>query len=325
MRKRILPILFTVVIVYCLAFPLRMAESVADGLTLWYHSILPTLLPFCIFSNIIVQTGIYDRALTRLAPLFQVFYPVKSPLIYPLIAGFLFGFPIGSKICADLCHAGKISSREAETVSCISNNFGPAFLYNYLFRKIFSGQLPAAAVYAACYLPPLLIGRFALSRLYSDERVPKKKKDSLFNCRSTAGKKKNEKPTSGSPVSMKILDAGIMDGFSTMVKLAGYIILSALMADMIRSLPLQNDLLQCISVGLIEITNGINYVSQLSAGLIPKALLTVGIVNLGGISGLMQTHSMMRETGFRLQHYLAFRILCSLAGLLLMGIILRMC
>ncbi|MCD8045919.1 MAG: hypothetical protein LUE90_04645 [Clostridiales bacterium] len=310
MRKRILPILFTVIIVYCLAFPLRMAESVADGLTLWYHSILPTLLPFCIFSNIIVQTGIYDRALTRLAPLFQVFYPVKSPLIYPLIAGFLFGFPIGSKICADLYHAGKISSREAETVSCISNNFGPAFLYNYLFRNIFSGQLPATAVYVACYLPPLLIGRFALSRLYSNERIPKKE---------------NEKPTSGSPVSMKILDAGIMDGFSTMVKLAGYIILSALMADMIRSLPFQNNLLQCISVGLIEITNGINYVSQLSAGLIPKALLTVGIVNLGGISGLMQTHSMMRETGFRLQHYLAFRILCSLTGLLLMGIILRMC
>ncbi|MCD8152528.1 MAG: hypothetical protein LUD71_05585 [Clostridiales bacterium] len=308
MRKRILPILFTVVIVYCLVFPLRMAESVADGLTLWYHSILPTLLPFCIFSNIIVQTGIYDRALTRLAPLFQVFYPVKSPLIYPLIAGFLFGFPLGSKICADLCHAGKISSREVETVSCISNNFGLAFLYNYLFQKIFSGQLPAAAVYAACYLPPLLIGRFALSRLYSDEQIPKKK---------------NEKPTSGSPVSMKILDAGIMDGFSTMVKLAGYIILSALMADMIRSLPFQNDVLQCISVGLIEITNGINYVSQLSAGLIPKALLTVGIVNLGGISGLMQTHSMMRETGFRLQRYLAFRILCSLTGLLLMGIILR--
>ncbi|MCC8150764.1 MAG: hypothetical protein LIO96_04750 [Lachnospiraceae bacterium] len=166
MRHKILSILLAFIIVYCLAFPQRMAESAAGGLTLWYRSILPTLLPFSIFSSVIVQSGIYDRFFERLYPLFRIIYPVRSPLIYPLIAGFLFGFPLGSKLCADLYHAGKISSGEVEAVSCISNHFGPAFLYNYLYRNLFQNELPAFAVLTACYLPPLLLGRIRLHQLY---------------------------------------------------------------------------------------------------------------------------------------------------------------
>lgn len=304
MKKKIIPLLLTLIIIYCLIFPVRMAQSISNGLTLWYHSILPTLLPFSIFSNIIVQSGVYDHVFERMYPLFKKVYPVRSPLIYPLAAGFLFGFPLGSKICADLYHAGKITQKEAELISSISNNYGPAFLYNYMFQSIFEGQIPAVFVFTACYLPPLLLGRIHL-HLYYRKKMPEQAPSAI-----------HKKPTSRSQINIKIIDAGIMDGFTTMIKLAGYIMLSALLADMIKELPFNNGILQCICIGAIEITNGIHQTALLQNGILIKSILVIGIVNFGSFSGLCQTYSMMKTTGIRMKNYLYFKLMCSLCGIL---------
>lgn len=84
-----------------------LAKSAANGLYLWYHSVLPTLLPFGILSGIILRTGMYDAILERISPFLKGIYPLRPPLFYPLIAGYLFGFPLGSKLCADLYDLGK--------------------------------------------------------------------------------------------------------------------------------------------------------------------------------------------------------------------------
>lgn len=304
MRKKIIPLLLALLIIYCLVFPVKMAQSISGGLTLWYHSILPTLLPFSIFSNIIVQSGVYDHLFDRMYPVFRKIYPVRSPLIYPLAAGFLFGFPLGSKICADLYQTGKVTKKEAELVSSISNNYGPAFLYNYLIQNIFAGEIPAVYIFAACYLPPLLLGRICLARYYG-------------SCTAAMKTCQNKKPASRSQISIKIIDAGIMDGFTTMIKLAGYIILCALLADMIKVLPLQNEILKCICIGAMEITNGIHQISFLPKEALVKTILAVGLVNFGGISGLCQTYSMLKTAGIHIKSYLPFKLACSLLGILL--------
>ena len=302
MKKKLFSLGLALIVIYCLICPRQMAVSVTNGLTLWYHSILPTLLPFCIFSNIIIQSGIYDTIFEKMYPAFRYLYPVRSPLIYPLIAGFLFGFPLGSKICADLHQAGKITTAEAQLISCISNNFGPAFLYNYMVIGLFQGTISTFSLLLCCYLPSFILGRIML--LFN------KKQDYPKSITNTY-----KKPTSGSQISMKILDAGIMDGFTTMLKLAGYILLSALMSDILKSIPFRNDILHCIGTGILEITNGIHSVSCLETNTLTKAIISIGIVNFGGISGILQTYAMMRNTGIRIQRYIIFKILCSLMGI----------
>ena len=162
MKKIFSILIFTLCLLYCIVRPRQIALATAGGLALWYHSVLPTLLPFSILSGIMVRSGIYDSLSERIYPWFSKIYPVRAPLIYPLIAGFLFGFPLGSKICADLYDTGKITAKEAEVISCISNNFGPAFLYNYMVLSLNGGFLSGWMLLLICYLPPLLLGRFVL-------------------------------------------------------------------------------------------------------------------------------------------------------------------
>ena len=305
MKKKIVAILFALLILYCLLFPGRMSLAVTDGLTLWYRSILPTLLPFSIFSNIVIRTGVYDRFFRRMSPAFRILYPVRSPLIYPLLAGFLFGFPLGSKICAELCRMGKITPKEAEIISSVSNNFGPGFLHNYLYLRVLDGQIHLPVIIASCYLPPLLLGRIPLCRYY------RKNTDFPY-----------EKPASGSQINMEILDAGIMNGFKTMIRLAGYILLSSLLADAVRNLPLSNDILRTVCIGAMEITNGLQQIEKTGFEPAMKGILAVGIVNFGGISGLCQTYSMLNSTGVRIRNYVLFKLMCSLCGTLIIFILL---
>ena len=190
----------------------------------------------------------YDAILERISPFLKGIYPLRPPLFYPLIAGYLFGFPLGSKLCADLYDLGKISKNEAVRVSCISNNFGPAFVVNYVLAALPEGVMPDWMFLAICYGTPLLLGWFMLWR--APENPPEKNSEKM--------------PASRSEITLKIIDDGIMNGFTTMIKLAGYIMLFSIAADFAGHLPLPGTALSGCVIGLLEITNGIYTVSGTS-------------------------------------------------------------
>ena len=46
MKKIFSILIFTLCLLYCIVRPRQIALATAGGLALWYHSVLPTLLPF---------------------------------------------------------------------------------------------------------------------------------------------------------------------------------------------------------------------------------------------------------------------------------------
>ena len=263
MKKKLFILCITICIGYGIICPDLLAKSAANGLYLWYHSVLPTLLPFGILSGIILRTGMYDAILERISPFLKGIYPLRPPLFYPLIAGYLFGFPLGSKLCADLYDLGKISKNEA------------------------------IRVLAICYGTPLLLGWFMLWR--APENPPEKNSEKM--------------PASRSEITLKIIDDGIMNGFTTMIKLAGYIMLFSIAADFAGHLPLPGTALSGCVIGLLEITNGIYTVSGTEWPAEIKYLSAMAMVSFGGISGICQTASMLAKLQSSIRTYVIFKLL----------------
>ncbi len=301
MKKKLLAILLALCICYGILFPKLFAAAAANGLYLWYHSVLPTLLPFSILSGIVIHTGIYDTVFDKISPVLGHIYPLRAPLFFPLIAGFLFGFPLGSKLCADLYHVGKISKEEAVTVSCISNNFGPAFLYNYVFASLPENHMPGWLFLLLCYLPPFLLGRILIFTVHS----------------SVPGKCSEKMPASRFEINLTIIDDGIMNGFTTMIKLAGYIMFFSIAADMMQHVPFQHPAVSCCFAGFLEITNGIYALTCTNLSPTGQYLLATAFVSFGGLSGIFQTASMMSELKTGMRTYVKFRICNTFATVLL--------
>lgn len=110
-------------------------------------------------------------------------------------------------------------------------------------------------------------------------------------------------------MNLQLIDAGIMNGFETLAKLGGYIIMFAILAQMTTLLPITNPILKCLLIGLTEITNGISYTAGQGLGFSPAYPLMIAFTAFGGLSGFAQTASMVKDSGFSMLPYLKMKLL----------------
>lgn len=293
MKKFIYTIIISVFLLYILVFPQDAVQAAALGLSLWHEKLLPTLLPFSILSYILIHSGLLDGFARAMHRLLKPIFPVSSAGIFPLTAGMLFGFPMGSKITAELVSAGKMTREEGERLYCICNNISPMFISSFILNDCLKRPDLRLPTYLILYAPPLA--------LYMVQNRKRHFASPLEDAQ--------KKPTS---MSFQIIDAGIMNGFETLAKLGGYIVMFAILAQMTRLLPIKAPLAHCLLLGFTEITNGIAYTASQSLGFQQAYPMILAFTAFGGLSGLAQTSSMVKEAGFPLSRYFQTKLLATL-------------
>ena len=309
MKKKLIFLCLLLFISYILTAPKDAVNAASVGLVLWYTRVLPTLLPFVILSNILMgrssrSATIRMQYLNKItAPLVSRLIPVSDNGAFVLLSGFLFGFPIGSKNCAALLASGKITRREADVLFIITNNISPVFVTSFILYTQLKLSHLSAVTLLILYFPALLLGSILLS---ADARRTKGR--TAFHAQ--------KQPASGSQMNFKIIDTGIMDGFETLTRLGGYIMLFSMIASLLQKLPIPH-ILTLILTGMVEITNGI---AMLPDSGLPKStqyVLAVVYTAFGGLSGIAQTSSMIRDTPLSIKRYcIAKLLLAACCGLL---------
>ena len=124
-------------------------------------------------------------------------------------------------------------------------------------------------------------------------------------------------------MSFQIIDAGIMNGFETLAKLGGYIILFAIFAQMTMLLPISNPTLKCILIGFTEITNGISYTASQQMDFQTTYPLLLAYTAFGGLSGFAQTASMVKESNFSMVPYFLTKLFQTACAFLLAHYLVR--
>lgn len=327
MKKNIYFIVLSVLVLYILLFPQDAVKAASVGLILWYTKMLPTLLPFAILSYIFVATDILNAFTVILHKFLRHILPISSAGIYPLMAGFLFGFPMGSRITAQMVEHGQMDYQEGCRIFSICNNISPAFITSYILSTCLKRPDLTLVTFVILYAPPLVY--FVLDAGFQTRKNHKKQPFHVLHAQtgpetqtashqSGAGHPVSTKnAASRSQINFKIIDAGIMNGFETLTKLGGYIMMFAIFAQMTTLIPFPGHLLNCILTGLMEITNGISCISMAPLTFETKYLLMIFCTAFGGFSGLAQTASMTKAAGFPMKKYLRTKIICSIASVFL--------
>lgn len=109
-------------------------------------------------------------------------------------------------------------------------------------------------------------------------------------------------------MNFQLIDDGIMNGFETLAKLGGYIMLFAILAQMTTLLPVSNQYLRCILIGFTEITNGVAYTAGTNMAFSKTYPLIMAYTAFGGLSGLAQTASMVKDAHFPLKPYIRTKL-----------------
>ncbi len=308
MKKKLIFLGILIFILYILLFPQAAVNAAARGLLLWYERVLPSLLPFSILSNILIYSN-YLAYLTRyLYPLTSFLLPGSRESSFAVVSGFLFGFPMGSKNCAELLKCGRISREEAELLFIITNNISPVFISSYILYQELKLPSLTGISYLVLFLPPLAAGALLLRR--------KRKAALRLSPKDAVSSAAQKRPASESQMNFKIIDAGIMDGFETLTRLGGYIMLFSIFASMLDQLPWPMEA-KVLLTGITEITNGIHKLQELPMPASGRYVLAMAFTAFGGLSGIAQTSSMVKGTSLSMKRYFLWKLALSAASALL--------
>lgn len=306
-------VLFLIVI---LIFPASSYTGAKKGLLLWFNTVLPSLLPFIIVSNLIIGLGLTRTLSKFLYPLFHFLFGISSGGCYPVLIGFLSGIPVGAKTIADLVEDGSIKIKEGQYLLAFCNNASPMFIMSYI--AISQLKLPEIRFHLLLiiYLSGIF-SAFLLFRILPNGSLSRKPLLTAMNY--------EEETTRSTPPKsyFSLLDSSIMNGFEVITKVGGYIILFSIPAQIICSLGTKNSYFRLLSVGLLEITTGINQIclSNLQTG--TKIALITMITAFGGLSGIAQTKSVINNTRLSIGVYIKSKLLHMLLAFLLSSIYIR--
>ncbi len=293
-----------------LFFPKQTFEGACTGLLLWFNQVLPTLLPFIILSNLLLRSHAADLLARLTSPLLGPFFGVSSYGSFAVLTGFLCGYPMGSKVTSDLLRENRISLAEASYLLSFCNNASPAFIVSYLVLQNLKYESYTVPALFILILSPILSS--FLFRIYN------------YRCRRlSAVSKSGGTGTILSDMSFSdggsgsLLDGCIMDGFETITKVGGYIMLFSILLSITRTFQISNPVFQYILLPSLEITSGISLLC--ASPLLPaqRFFLCMVCTSFGGLCAAAQTRCMIAGTRLSIRPYIVEKLITAMVTSLL--------
>lgn len=269
---------------YLLLFPLSALDASKTGLLLWFDTLLPTLLPFLILSQLILKTPVIDLFQKLFSPIFVNIFHCSSEGAFCALCGFLCGYPVGARLIALQIKEKRLTLEEGQYLLSFCNNVSPMFCISYgIHHAIGSKQiLPYLFI---VYGSALLFGIFTRpkSKMYQ-ENSTKKQTPFVENI-------------------FQLIDVCIIDSFLIMIKLCGYLILfSIINSGLFLLISDKSIYIQSFLAIILEITNGLSLIGSLPSGIL-RTVLAVIALTFGGFCCIFQTNSVISESGLSLKKY----------------------
>lgn len=291
----IVTFLITITTSYLIFFPKSSIESVINGTNLFMKSVFPTLFPFLILTNILINYGginilgkIFGKLLSK--PL-----KISKNSIFPLIVSFICGYPLGTKYLNDFNEKNLIDQNEFQRMINIASNASPLFLIGTIGTSMFGnknyGYILLIANYLSCFLISFII--------------PSKKIIKSSHEHKTKIQKNNFGETLKSSLENSLKTCAIIGGFIILFSLLKEILINNIFSQtLFENLPI----LKSLFIGLFEITNGINILSQTNIDIFIKLSITSAICSFGGICIMLQCYTFVyKNPSFKLNKYIFYK------------------
>lgn len=164
---------FSLMSILSLALMLRNSDiairHMTYGLRLCAVSVIPSLFPFMVISELIVSGGAVRLIGRLLARPFRFLFGIGKESSCALLLGLLCGFPVGTRCAVSLYRQGVIDKEELSHLLCFSNIPSSAFLISTVGTSLFGDHTFGVWLYVITVLSALLLGFF-------DARLRKRKK-----------------------------------------------------------------------------------------------------------------------------------------------------
>lgn len=305
-KKYFFTVVFVLFTLSLILFSASNLEAAQNGLKLWATSVLPTLFPFFIATELLCKTNfiqILGKFLNKfMKPVFNV--PGESAIA--MIMGIISGYPVGAKVVCNLYDNKICSKSEAERLIAFTNNSGPIFILGSVGVSLLGNVEIGKTLLLTHILSSLLVG--LIFRFWKRNQI-----DLTFRNYHSESKELIRVSNLG-----EILGDAIKKSISTILSIGGFVVLFSVIISILSSLEILTGfahLLEKLGIpyhlglgfltGIIEMTNGLQAVSTSYLSFpLPCILIISFLLGFGGISVLLQVFSIIAKSKISIKPYL---------------------
>lgn len=295
MKKRngSLPLICLLVIISIslILYSENVIESVSFSISVWKDNLFPSLFPFFVVSNLLIEYNFIDilgKYFGKIMP--KLFYlPEETSFI--LFISLISGFPSSAKYTSRLVHEKRISKEVGEQILTFTHFANPLFIISFIGSNILFNKKIAFLILFCHIGSNLIIGIITRKRKY------------LKNNTNTQKKESKKTPPFGS-----VLSKSIMDSLNTTFLLLGVVTCFLVITTIINCFFHLSEPIKIFLSGLLEMTQGIKLTGELNISLFLKGLFALGFISFGGFSIHMQVLSFITEENIRYFPYFISRI-----------------
>ena len=312
-KKIIIPLILLTLVFLFVSFPSICINSAREGLLLWFHKVLPSLLPFMIVINIFVNLDSVKNASHLLTPFTNKLWNLPGVSFLVFILSLLSGYPMGARIIKELLSSGVLSKSEAEKTLCFSNNCGLIFIVATVGITLFNN------ISIGYYLLIVhILSAFIISLIWRP--ITLSDSSTIQACCESSNSHYSKKSL------VSLFNESVTLSVDTITYVGGYIIFFSVISNLITKTPLFNNLFSIYSPssqllisgavsGSLELSNGVNALSQVN--LFYSLPIISAVFSFGGICVYCQTLHILSGSNLLLTPYLISKIIQSIISFIL--------
>lgn len=277
-------------------------EAVLFSFQIWKNNIFPSLFPFFLLSELLIQYGFVEFLGELLKPVMNRIFRISNQAAFIFVMSIISGFPSNAKYTKALLEEHKINEKEATKILTFTHFSNPLFILGTV-SITFLGNREVGFLILFCHYITNLILRLLFRNYYpspkTDCRVSIRK--AITNMTLARQKKKVSFPL--------ILTNALNHTIQTLLFILGVTTTFLIITTLINQHITLSTFHQSILNGFFEMTQGLKYVSLLNIPLKIKGILTVMILSFGGLSVHMQLIGILSKSKIRYFPYFTARVL----------------
>lgn len=308
----IITILITTTILF-LVYSKEVMETVTFSISIWKDNLLPSLFPFFIVSELLINYGLVELLSEALKNFMNKVFHLPGEAAFVIIGSLISGFPSSSKYINELLDQEKISVKNAEYLLKFNHFSNPLFVMGTVGTLLLNNKKLGLLI-----LLVHIISNFLIAIIFRPKNCNYSSNSSFINGLDKMNKKRIERNSSF----VSVLTESIFKTFKTLILLLGVITFFLIISTLIKQVIPTNDLTYSIISGLLEMTGGIKNISSLNFPIQFKASIITFFISFGGFSIHMQVMSILSNYKIKYIPYFISRLLHGIIASTIVYIIL---
>ncbi|MED4690675.1 sporulation integral membrane protein YlbJ [Peribacillus frigoritolerans] len=315
----------TMMAVGLIIFPQESFEASKGGLNIWWTIVFPSLLPFLIFSELLISFGVVRFIGVMLEPFMRPLFRVPGVGGFVWAMGLASGFPAGAKYTVRLRQEEQLTRIEAERLVCFTNSSNPLFLFVAVAVGFFHNPHLGIILALSHYLGNICVGIIMRFYRWKEEKSHAKVMTKLPSIRQAFSQMHRTRIKETRPFGSLLGDA-VLSSIQTLLMIGGFIILFSVVNKLLFHMNITGLLASGVGgilhifnfpdslslpfiSGMFEMTLGSKLTSTVEeATLFQQTVMTSFILAFNGFSIQAQVASIIAATDIRFTPFFLARI-----------------